>query len=156
VNELLGDTFHNVSRIDSATVDAKLSLQGAGQTIGAEIKGPFQSQGAGKLPKFQLDATMTSTGHSFNAGMTWTGDKGFVAIQGTQYALSGLIAKQLEAGYEQALHSNQAKANGNGAVLSALGIDFTKWLTNARNEGEASTAGVDTVKLSGNANVPQI
>jgi hypothetical protein len=156
VNALLRDTFANVSKIDSATIDAQLSIQGGGQTLGAHVTGPFQSQGANKLPKFELAATLTSSGHSFSAGATWTGDQGFVAIQGTQYQLSGLLAKQLEAGYQQALHSNQAKRAGNGAVLSALGIDFTKWLTNARNEGDAQTAGVDTIKLTGNANVPQI
>jgi hypothetical protein len=156
VNALLRDTFANVSKIDSATIDAQLSISGGGQSLGAHVTGPFQSQGANKLPKFQLAAALTSGGHSFSGGATWTGDQGFVALQGTQYHLSGLLAKQLEAGYQQALHSNQAKRAGNGAVLSALGIDFTKWLNGARNEGDAQTAGVDTIKLTGNANVPQI
>jgi hypothetical protein len=155
VDQLLRETFANLGKISSATVDAQLAIDGGGQTIGAHLSGPFQSQGAGKLPKFRIDATLTSGGHSFSAGATWTGDHGFVAVQGTQYALSPAVERQLQSGYAQSLKSSRAK-QGNGAVLSSLGIDFTKWLKNARNAGDTQVGGTDTIELTGDADVPRV
>jgi hypothetical protein len=154
VNTLLRDTFRNVAKIKSANVTAKLALDGQGQSAGATLSGPFESQGAGKLPKFQIDATFNSGAQSFTAGVTWTGDKGFVNVQGTQYALSRVVANQLQAGYEQAAKQSRSKAGGSSAAL--LGIDFSKWLRNGRNAGEAQVGGTQTVKLTGDADVAQV
>jgi hypothetical protein len=155
VNQLLRDTFQNLDKITSANISAKLAIQGQGQAqqIGATLSGPFQSQGAGKLPKFQLDATLDSGGQSFTAGATWTGDKGFVNVQGTQYAVSGVIARQFAAGYEQAAKSGSKQAPG---ALGALGIDFSKWLKNGRNAGEAQVGDAATIKVTGEADVGRV
>jgi hypothetical protein len=154
VDQLLRDTFRNVDKLTSASVDAKLAIDGQGQSVSARLSGPYQSQGKGKLPKFQLAATLQNGAQSFSAGATWTGDKGFVNVQGTDYALSGLVARQVEAGYEQA--AKQQKQAQGGAVLGALGIDFTKWLRNARNEGDAQVGDTQTIKLSGDADVARV
>jgi hypothetical protein len=154
VNTLLSDTFRNLGKVKSANLTAKLAIDGQGESVSATLNGPFQSQGAGKLPKFQLDATLNSAGRSFTAGATWTGDKGFVNLQGTQYALTGLVAQQLEAGYEQAVKSGQGQ--GKGAAGALLGIDFSKWLKDARNEGAADVGGTPAIKLTGEADVAQV
>jgi hypothetical protein len=153
VNQLLRDTFQNLDKITSADLSAKLAIDGQGQKVGATLRGPFQSQGAGKLPRFQLDATLDSGGRSFTAGATWTGDKGFVSVQGTQYALSGLIASQLAAGYEEAAKSGQNRDKG---LLAALGIDFSKWLKSGSNAGEAQVGDIATVKVTGEADVARV
>jgi hypothetical protein len=152
VNTLLSDTFRNVGKITSANISAKLSIEGQGQSVGATLNGPFETQGAGKLPKLQLDATLNSGGQSFTAGATWTGDKGFVNVQGTQYELSGLIARQLAAGYEEAVKSGR-KQSPDGALL---GIDFSKWLKNGQNAGDAQVGGTETIKVTGEADVAQV
>jgi hypothetical protein len=154
VNQLLRDTFRNVDKLTSAQLDAKLAIDGQGQSVNAKVAGAYQSTGKGKLPKLKLGATLQNAGKSFSAGVTWTGDKGFVNLQGTEYALSGPIARQLEAGYEQAAKS-QKQANG-GAALGALGIDFTKWLKDARNEGDAQVGDTATIKLTGTADVARV
>ncbi len=154
VNTLLSDTFRNVSKITSADISAKLAVQGQGQSVAATLSGPFQSQGAGKLPKFQLDATLDSGGKSFTAGATWTGDKGFINVQGTQYAVSALIARQFSAGYEQAVKSGKKQSGGNAGQL--LGIDFSKWLKNGTNAGDAKVGDTDTIKIAGEADVAQV
>jgi hypothetical protein len=153
VNTLLSDTFRNVGKITSADISAKLAIEGQGQSVAATLSGPFHSQGAGKLPKFQLDATLDSGGQSFTAGATWTGDKGFINVQGTQYAVSGLVARQFASGYEQAVKSNQGKSGAPGALL---GVDFSKWLKNGQNAGDAKVGDIDTIKITGDADVARV
>jgi hypothetical protein len=152
VNTLLRDTFRNVGKIKSANISAKLAIEGQGQSVGATLNGPFETQGQGRLPKFQLDATLNSGGQSFTAGATWTGDKGFVNVQGTQYELSGPIAQQFSAGYEQAVKSGR-RQSPDGALL---GIDFSKWLKNGQNAGDAQVGDTETIKLTGEADVAQV
>jgi hypothetical protein len=152
VNTLLRDTFRNLDQVGSANVSAKLAVDGAGESVTAALSGPFQSQGKGKLPKLQLAAKLEGGGQSFNAGVTWLGDKGYVNLQGINYEVSGLVAKQFEAGYEEA--AKQQKSGGANAML--LGVDFSKWLKNGRNEGDADVAGTDTIKLTGEADVAQV
>ncbi len=152
VNTLLRDTFRNLDQVKSANLSAKLAVDGAGESVTASLSGPFQTQGKGKLPKVQLDAKLEGGGQNFAAGVTWLGDKGYVNLQGTNYEVSGLIAKQLQAGYEEA--AKQQKSGSANAML--LGIDFSKWLKNGRNEGEANVAGTDTIKLTGEADVAQV
>jgi hypothetical protein len=155
VNALLKDTFQNAKDIKSADVEMKLSANGQGQTVSATLGGPYESLGTGKLPKFQWNASLNSGGKSFTGGVTWTGDKGYVTVQGTSYELSGLIADQFKAGYEQALKENQGKSSS-GSSAALLGIDFSKWLTNAKNAGDAQAGGVDAIEITGDADVAQV
>jgi hypothetical protein len=153
VNQLLRDTFRNVDKLTSAQLDAKLAIDGQGQSVSAKLTGAYQSTGKGKLPKLKLGATLENAGKSFTAGVTWTGDKGYVNVQGVEYAISGPVARQFEAGYEQAAKSQK---KSNGAALGALGIDFSKWLRDARNEGEAQVGDTATIKLTGKADVARV
>ena len=73
---------------------------------------------------------------------------------GTPYVVSDLVTRQFVAGYEQSLKTRQ-NAKG-GLVLGSLGIDFTKWLPNATNEGETQVGDAKTIKISGKADVKQV
>ena len=152
VNTLLRDTFRNLDQVKSANLSAKLAAEGGGQSFTASLNGPFQRQGKNKLPKLQLDAKLEGGGQSFSGGIAWLGDKGYVTLQGTAYEVSGMAAKQLEAGYEEGV-KKQATDPDEALIL---GIDFSKWLKNGRNEGEAKVAGTDTIKLTGEADVAQV
>jgi len=152
VNTLLRDTFRNLDQIKSANLSAKLAVDGAGESVSASLNGPFQSQGKNKLPKVQLNAKLDGGGQSFAAGVTWLGDKGYVNLQGVNYAISGLVAKQFQAGYEEAAK----KQKNSSAGKTLLGVDFSKWLKNGRNEGEAKVGDTDTIKLTGDADVAQV
>jgi hypothetical protein len=159
VNGLLKTTFANVGKMKSATVDLKVQIEPRGakagdDPVGAHLSGPFESQGADKLPKFAFTAELTSGGQSFSGGATWDGSKAYLSLLGTPYEVSGLVTKQFVAGYEQSLKSKQAD-NG-GLLLGALGVDFTKWLPDARNEGEAQVGDAKTIKITGEADVKQV
>ena len=157
VDALLRTTFANVSKMDSATVDMKLEIEPRASGDGpvtAHLSGPFATQGPDKLPKFAFAAELTSGGQTFNAGATYDGSKAYVSLLGTPYVVSDLVTRQFVAGYEQSLKSRQ-KAQG-GLVLGSLGIDFTKWLPDASNEGETQVGDAKTIKISGQADVKQV
>ena len=159
VSQLLRDTFANLSKMKSADVGLQLrvdSPSAQGGPVTAQISGPFATTGDGKLPRFAFNATLSAAGRSQRVGATWTGEKAFITLQNTAYAVSDLVARQFAAGYQQALRSNQAKKAKGGLLLSSLGIDFTKWLKNARNAGAAQVGDAQAVRITGQADIPQM
>ena len=108
----------------SATVDAKVRVESRGAnaragTVAARLTGAFASQGAKKLPKFAFKAEMTSAGRTVAGGATFTGEKAYVAMQGTAYEISDLLVRQFVAGYEQALKSQRSSRAGSSSARSA-------------------------------------
>jgi hypothetical protein len=155
VNQLLTDTFSGKKEIKSGKLDLAVNVDGGQSgTFAIKVGGPFESQGAGKLPKLDIAATLEGGGQNFQAGVTSTGDKGFVSYAGTDYAVSGPVFQQLKAGFEQSAKQAQSK-NGNQS-LTSLGIDPRRWLTNAKNGGEAKVGDTDTIKITGDVDVPKL
>jgi hypothetical protein len=157
VNQLLDDTFSGDQRVDSGKVDlaVRLETQGGDEpgTVSIDLDGPFQSEGEGRLPKFQLALSFDGGGESLTAGATSTGDQGFVSFQGTDYELSGPVFEQFKAAYEQA---QKQGAQQQGQSLATLGIDPRKWLTDAKNAGEAEVGDTETIKITGGVDVPRL
>jgi hypothetical protein len=157
VNQLLEQTFSGDKRIDSGKVDlaVRVETQGGDEpgTVSLDLDGPFQSEGEGRLPRFRLDVSFEGGGQSVTAGATSTGDQGFVSYQGTDYALSGPVFQQFKAAYEQA---QKQGAQQQGQSLATLGIDPRKWLTDARNAGEADVGDTETIKITGGVDVPRL
>jgi hypothetical protein len=153
-NQLLKDTFSGKKDVKSGKLDLSLSANAGGQDIAVKVTGPFESQGSGKLPKLAINLSFQGGGQNLEAGVTSTGDKGFVNYGGTDYAVPGPVFQQFKAGFEQS--AKQAQSNGSTPSLSSLGIDPTKWLTNAKNEGEAKVGDTDTIKITGNVDVPKL
>jgi hypothetical protein len=123
--------------------------------ISLKLSGPFQTQGKGKLPEFDMDASFEGAGQNLKAGLTSTGDKGFVNFQGTEYAVSDQVFQQFRTGYEQAQKQSEQK-NGDQQSLATLGIDPRRWLTDAKNEGEAKVGDTDTIKITGGVDVNKL
>jgi len=150
--QLLKDTFSGDKEIKSGKLDIKAEAGSGAQTLSASLTGPFQSKGAGKVPELDLDATLDAGGQNFKAGVTTTADKAFVNYQGTDYEIPAAIYKGLQTQYEQ-----QAKqAGGEQQSLASLGVDPSKWLTNAKNAGEAKVGDTDTIKITGDVDVPKL
>lgn len=152
VNQLLDQTFASSQEIESGKVDLSARLEGdTAATI--ELQGPFQSEGDGRLPRFDLDASLEGGGQSLSAGLTSTGDQGFVSFQGTDYEVSAPVFQQLQAAYEQA--QKEAGRQG-GTSLATLGMDPRKWLTDARTAGASEVGGTETIKITGGVDVPKL
>jgi hypothetical protein len=160
VDELLDKTFSGDKNVDSGKLDLSLKLDvqgGSSQVqgpISLRLSGPFQTQGKGKLPEFDIDAAFEGAGQNLDAGLTSTGDKAFVTFQGTDYAVSDQVFQQIKAGYEQAQKESADK--GNQQSLATLGIDPRRWLTDAKNAGEAKVGDTDTIKITGGVDVEKL
>jgi hypothetical protein len=162
VNDLLQKTFAGHKKLDSGKLNLALrvDLQGGSNSqlngpISLTLSGPFQTQGKGKLPKFDIDAAFTGGGQNLKAGLESTGDKGFVNFNGTEYAVSDQVFQQFRTGYEQA-QQQAAKQNGNTQSLATLGIDPRRWLKNPRNEGDAKVGDTDVVKITGDVDIGKL
>ena len=156
VNQLLKDTFSQGKTPKSGKLHVALKLDGnvtgsATGPVSVKLDGPFESQGTGKLPKFDMDASLSGAGQNFKAGATSTGDKGFVSFQGQDYAVSDEVFKQFTASYEQAVKQSNGKSKQQS--LSTLGIDPAAWLKNPKNEGEAKVGDTDTIKITGDVDI---
>jgi hypothetical protein len=151
-NQLLKDTFSGKKDIKSGKLDIAATVTSASSSaINLKVSGPFESQGSGKLPKLDIHASFDGGGQSLQGGVTSTGDKGFVSFGGTNYAISDPVFRQFKAQFEQS--TKQASSKNGNQSLASLGIDPSKWLTNARNEGEAKVGDTDTIKLTGDVDV---
>jgi hypothetical protein len=157
VNQLLKDTFSEGKTPKSGKLHVALKLDGnlagaaASGPVSVTLDGPFESQGTGKLPKFDMDAALQGAGQNFKAGATSTGEKGFVSFQGEEYAVSADVFNQFKASYEQAVKQNSGQSKQQS--LATLGIDPAAWLKNPKNEGEAKVGDTDTIKISGDVDV---
>jgi hypothetical protein len=161
VDQLLKQTFSGQHKVDSGRLDLTLAIDVKGSSssqlqgpISLKLSGPFQTQGKGKLPKFDIDAAFEGGGQNLKAGVTSTGDKAFVSFKGTEYAVTDQIFQQFKAGYEQA--QKQASNKSGQQSLATLGIDPRRWLTNAKNAGETKVGDTDTIKITGGVDVGKL
>lgn len=157
VNKLLDDTFSGDKKMDSGKLDLalKLDVQGSGAVQGpvnVKLSGPFESQGAEKLPKFDMEASFEGAGQSLKAGVMTTGEKGFVSFNGTDYAVSDEVFKQFKESFERAASQGQQEDQS----LKTLGIDPRKWLSNAENAGEEKVGDTDTIRITGDVDVAKL
>jgi hypothetical protein len=161
VDTLLRETFTGSKKVDSGRVNLALRIDAKGAEgldgpVDVKLAGPFQSRGENRLPAFKLDLAFTGAGQDVKAGATSTGDKAFVNFNNTDYAVSDQVFKQFEAGYEEAQKQAGERSGGKGTSLATLGVDPTKWLTNAKNEGESEVGDADTIRITGGVDVPRL
>ncbi len=164
VNTILDKTFSgNGKKVDSGKFDLKLkaNVSGGGSSLQGPIEiavsGPFQSEGKAKLPKFDLNLSVTGIPSTpeIKAGVENTGSKAFVNFKGTEYVLSSDVYKQFKQGYEQAAAKSPA-ASSSSTSLSKLGINPKDWLKDPKVDGGSSVGGTDTVKITGGIDVSKL
>lgn len=162
VNTLLDKTFSGKKEVKSGKLDLALKLNvsggdsGVSGPIDVRLRGPFESQGQTKLPKFDLDLEASGAGQNIKAGVESTGDKGFVNFDGQEYALSNEVFQQFKQGYEQAAAKGESSKGKDELSLASLGIDPRKWLTNPTNAGEAKVGDTDVIRITGGVDVGKL
>jgi hypothetical protein len=155
VDQLLDETFSGGKPIESGRLSLVLGLEAdAGEgPVTAKISGPFQSEGQGRLPQLDLKGSFDGGGQGMSGGITTTADAAFVSFGGETYEVAGPVFQQFKAGYEQ---SAKEAAGDKDQSLASLGVDPRRWLTNARNEGESKVGDTDTIKITGDVDVPKL
>ena len=76
-----------------------------------------------------------------------------MSFGGETYEVAGPVFEQFKAGYEQ---SAKEASGEQDRSLASLGIDPRRWLTNASNEGEATVGDTETIKITGDVDVPKL
>lgn len=152
---LLSETFDAKRPIESGRLDGSLTLVGSGSAalsapVSVRVSGPFQSGGSGTIPRFDLQAALSISGHTLHVGATFASHEFFLDVQGTPFVAPESAVKALEQAYSKA--SATSRSSG-ASTLSALGIDPRQWLVDPVQRGYADVGGVETVHLVASLNV---
>jgi hypothetical protein len=148
---LLSATFGPDHPVRSGKLDVSLAFDAKGLTslkgpLSLKLNGPFQSVGKGKLPKFDFNVSVNTGSTHFAAGAISTGDKGYLKLAGTNYAVTDSLFAQFKNGYEQASKTSSTKSAA--PSFKSLGIDPQHWLKNPSKAGEETLGGVQTVHIT--------
>ena len=157
---LLDKTFNSHKPIQSGRLDLSLALSPVAPVgspaprspFSVRLTGPFQSLGAGRLPRFALQLSLTDTrGRSLQAGAISTGERLYAELAGITFLTPQSTAQALQRGYAEA--SRAASSTNAGSTFAALGIDPGRWLIHPVLAG--SSAGAGTVHIVAGLNVPR-
>ncbi len=147
---LLEQTFGGQHAVNSGRLSFALSVTPSGSStitspLSFSFGGPFQSRGAGQLPASNFNLTLRGLGHTGSLGIVSTGTAGYVALQGTSYALPASTFQKLESSFASVTRSGGG--GGGSGTLSKLGIDPLRWLTAPMVVGSESVAGAPTTHV---------
>jgi hypothetical protein len=153
VAELLDRAFGNPIGSAEVKLDVEVELRGVEELedpIEITLTGPYRSGGDDQIPSVDWDLTVSAQNQSFNAGLTSTGTRAFVAFQGTEYEVSRATVAAL----------NRQVAQGNkredGQNLSDFGVNAREWIVDAKDEGGEEVAGAETTHVSGKLDVGRV
>lgn len=161
-NALIKETFGSSKEVRSGnlTVSVNARAQGgppqAQQPFTVRLTGPFQSQGKGKLPKFDMALAVNAAGQAIDAGLTSTGNAAFIKLQGQAYSVRDDIFSQIRTGYLQAQQQADAQKQSQTNSLASLGVDPSQWLTEPKVEGSEEVGGADTEHVTAKVNVARM
>jgi hypothetical protein len=156
-NKLLKETFSGNHKVTSGKLNVSVNVSAQNvpnlsQPVKIALTGPFQSQGKGNLPKFDLNLTFAGGGQSFSAGAVSTGDKGYLRFQGQAYEVPAQTFTQFKQGFVQAQNRNQGQ---NQSAFKKLGLNPLDWLTNPKVQGDEDVGGTSTKHISADVDVPK-
>jgi hypothetical protein len=155
-SQLLKDTFSGGKTVKSGKLDVSLGFQAQGLAtltgpVALKLSGPFQSQGAGKLPKFDFDLELAAGGQTVQAGAVSLGDSGYLKFGGHAYTIDKTLFEQFKTGYEKS--QQQAKGKDAGPSFKALGVDPGHWLKDPHKAGTANVGGTTTFHITSGVDV---
>ncbi|HVS28466.1 MAG TPA: hypothetical protein VHE14_02880 [Solirubrobacteraceae bacterium] len=157
-NKLLKQTFAKHSKkVTSGKLSVAVDISAGGvrnlsKPVSIKLTGPFQSQGAKQIPKFDFALAFSGGGQSLSAGAVSTGDKAYLKFQGTPYEVPANIFAQFKQGFGQAQSKNTQK---NQPTLKSLGLDPLRWLKNPKVLGDSNVGGAATKHVSASIDVPK-
>jgi hypothetical protein len=146
----LDKAFSTPIKSARVTLNAEAKVNGSGQLsqpVKFTLTGPYQSNGANKIPSFKWDLSLGGGGQTLQAGIASTGDNAFVNFQGSDYE----IGQQEIARVNQQI-ATSTKTKGTRS-LKDFGISPKEWVTSEKDEGDAKVAGADTKHISAGLDV---
>ena len=152
VEGLLDRAFAGGIHSADLKLDAELRLEGSpslDRPLRVQASGPFIA-GEDQLPSADIELKIGTDGggQTITTGLLTTGDRAFVKFQDVYYEQPPAQVRRANA----ALRRNRSRDNS----LSELGFDPRGWLADAKDEGDADVAGVDTNHVSGTLDVDSV
>ena len=156
---LVSDTFSSHKPIESGRIDLSFVVSplgssgssAAGRSFSLRLQGPFQSLGPARLPRFALALTLTSAGHTLNAGATSTSGQLFIELAGAAFVAPAATVQALQQGYAKA--TSTASSAASRSTFAALGLDPGEWLAHPLRAGTVDIAGAETTHVTAALNV---
>jgi hypothetical protein len=152
VEDLLDRAFSEDIRSADLKLEAEIALTGVlDQPVRIEAEGPFRSN-EDKLPAADIELRIGADGggQTITSGVLTTGDRAFLRFQDVYYEQPAARVRE----------ANEAiRRNSDGAddrPLSELGLNPRSWLAEAKQEGNADVAGVETRHVSGTLDVESL
>lgn len=146
--------------IESGTIDLVLGIDVKGKeggTVDVSLSGPFQGEGAERLP--QLDLTLKADGSiggediDFEGGAVLLPNKAYVNYEGTEYEVDPTTFSFLEAALQEAQQGG-GDEGGATACQEAFGeLNVANFADNLVEDGGADVGGTPTTKVSGDLDV---
>jgi hypothetical protein len=112
----------------------------------AQLSGSFQSQGKTEVPKFDVRLKATDAAGRYSVGAVSTGDDAYILDKDVAYKVPAAVWDEVSG--MRAKIASFAKPGGAAAPAQLLGVDAASWLTNVKDEGTESVAGVETQHVS--------
>jgi hypothetical protein len=155
---LLKQTFTQGHKVTSGNLNFSLTLNPNGSKtlkgpLSLSFGGPFESQGAGKLPQSNFNISFNGFGKSGSLGIVSTGSTGFITLQGVSYRLPAATFKQLESSFSQFGGAGGTSSSG---LLGSLGVDPLNWLTNPSVIGNEQVGGAQTTHIRAGINISSL
>ena len=125
VDQLLKQTFSGDKQVKSGVLDLSLAStprapRSCSGPLSLRLTGPFESQGKGKLPKFELAAQrLAERARTSRPASRSTVDKGFVYFQGTDYVVSDNVCEPVQARATSSRSRRRSAKSGEQVVLGA-------------------------------------
>ncbi len=161
--QLLDETFNGQRSVDSGVLDISLDASASGSqggSLSGSVKGPFQSQGADKLPELDVSAQLKldsgGKSQSIDGALTLTGDGAYVTTGGKAYAVDDATFQSLQQAYAQSAQAQSSSQDQARRSSTSSASTPSSWLTDVTNEGTEEVGGTETVHVSGTPDVAQI
>lgn len=159
---VLQETFSGDNAVDSGrlalSIDAEASGQGGG-TLATSLEGPFQSREDDQLPLIDFAVALTvdaNEGIDFKGGLQINEDAAFVTVGGQAYSVDDQTYATFSDLFAQSAQARDEQGEEGSDLLDRVGVDPEAWLTNVSNEGTEDVDGVETIHISGDADVARI
>lgn len=159
---ILQQTFSGDNAVDSGrlelSIDAEASGQGGG-TLETSLEGPFQSREDDQLPLIDFEVALTVDADEsidFKGGLQINEDAAFVTVGGQAYSIDDQTFATFSDLFAQSAQAQGEQGEQGSDLFDRVGVDPETWLTNVSNEGTEEIDGVETIHISGDADVAQI
>ena len=135
--QLVNTAFQHPIKAATIALNLNAQLQGIQQLngpISVQVTGPYETN-SGKLPKFDLKASINGGGQSVPLAIRSTGDDLFIQIQGNWYELGKDAVTKLND------QMAQQRSNSPTKGFSAFGVNPLSWLKDAKTADDTTVAG---------------